>query len=287
MAAEMSKVIACANTKGGVGKTTVALSLAECSAYLERRTLVVDLDLQINASTTLVGDGAPPPWKIGNTVEDYFRARQRNEPTEPMSLVTPINNNLDLLCGKLSIVLFERELLAKSGVPFAAHTNVVAWLDDLLAVLRQHYSLIVFDTPPGLSILAECAIRAADLIVVPQVPDRLGAQGIEVYAKYLLEYLKLDAVTRKTTVLLNMVPSRTTRIARRYLDEIVSMRGTGALPYQLFDTRYPDSTAFRGAMERDGSRRFFSWWGTMDSNVIAATRELWRFLGEPLDQTRR
>jgi chromosome partitioning protein len=282
MVAGMTKVVACANTKGGVGKTTVALSLAECSAYLGRRTLVIDLDLQINASATLVGDTAQP-WRIGNTVEDYFRARHLNQPTAPMTLITPIDNNLDLLSGKLSIILFERELLAQGGVPFAAHTSVAAWLDDLLAVLRPHYSLIVFDTPPGLSIFAECAIRASDLVVVPQVPDKLGTQGIEVYAKYLLDHLKLHVVAQKTTVLLNMVPSRSTRIARRYIDEIARMAGTGALPYRLFDTRYPDSTVFRGAMEREGRRRFFRWWGTMDSYVIAATRELWRFLGEPLD----
>jgi cellulose biosynthesis protein BcsQ len=112
MATGMSKVIACANTKGGVGKTTVALSLAECSAHLGRRTLVIDLDLQINASTTLVGDTATP-WKIGNTVEDYFRARQRKEPTAPMSLITPIDTNLDLLSGKLAT----RELWRFLGEP--------------------------------------------------------------------------------------------------------------------------------------------------------------------------
>jgi cellulose biosynthesis protein BcsQ len=282
MVAGMSKVVACANTKGGVGKTTVALSLAECSAYLGRRTLVIDLDLQINASSTLIGDRAQP-WKIGNTVEDYFRARQRRQPTAPMNLVTPIDNNLELLSGNLSIVLFERELLAQSGVPFAAHTSVGAWLGELLVALKQHYALIVFDTPPGLSIFAECAIRASDLVVVPQVPDKLGTQGLDVYAKYLLDYLGLDAVARKTVVLLNMVPSRMTRIASRYVDDIVRMAGTGALPYRLFDTKYPDSTVFRGAMEREGHRRFFRWWGTMDRYVIAATRELWRFLGKPLD----
>jgi cellulose biosynthesis protein BcsQ len=282
----MSKVIACANTKGGVGKTTVALSLAECSAYLARRTLVIDLDLQINASTTLVGDRATP-WRIGNTVEDYFRARQRDQPTAPMSLITPIDDNLDLLSGKLSIVLFERELLAQGNVPFVAHTSIAAWLDDLLTVLKPHYSLIVFDTPPGLSILAECAIRASDLVVVPQIPDKLSSQGIEVYAKYLIDHLGLSAVAQKTTVLVNMVPARRTNVARRYIDGIVSMAGTGALPYRVFDTRYPDSTVFRGAMEREGRRRFFRWWGTMDNYVIAATRELWRFLGEPLDQSRR
>jgi cellulose biosynthesis protein BcsQ len=196
---------------------------------------------------------------LGNTVEDYFRARQRREPTAPMSLVTHIDENLDLLAGKMSIVLFERELLTQVGVTRAAHTSVAGWLEDLLRDLRPHYSLIVFDTPPGLSILAECAIRASDLIVVPQVPNKLGAQGIEVYAKHLLDHLNLRTVTGKTTVLLNMVPSRKTRIASRYIDDIVCMAGAGDLPYQMFKEQYPDSTVFRGAMERDGRRHFFTW----------------------------
>jgi cellulose biosynthesis protein BcsQ len=282
----MSKVVACANTKGGVGKTTVALSLAECSAILGKSTLVIDLDLQINASTTLVGDTGEP-WKVGNTIEDYLRARHLNQPASPNSLITPITANLGLLSGKLSIVLFERELLARGGVPFAATTSVMAWLGDLLDDLKPHYSLIVFDTPPGLSILAECAIRAADLIVVPQVPDKLSSKGIDVYAKYLTDHLGLDAAGQKSAVLINMVPARRTRTATRYIEEIVAMAGIGAFPYRVFATQYPDSTLFRRAMEREGHRRFFRWWGRMDAHVIAATRELWSFLGEPLGQTRR
>lgn len=277
----MSKIIACANTKGGVGKTTVALSLAECSAYLGRRTLVIDLDLQINASTTLVGDRGEP-WRLGNTVEDYFRAQQRNQPVVPMALVTPIYDGLDLLSGKLSIVLFERELLTQGGAPFAASANLAAWLDSLLAAVQPHYSLIVFDTPPGLSILSECAIRAADLVVVPQVPDKLSSQGIEVYARYLQDHLGLAGVGQKSIVLINMVPSRRTRVSDKYIDEIVTMAGQGAFPYRVFGTKFPDSTVFRGAMEREGRRRFFRWWGSMDRYVIAATRELWGYLDEPL-----
>jgi cellulose biosynthesis protein BcsQ len=279
----MSKVIACANTKGGVGKTTVALSLAEGSAALGRRTVVIDLDLQINASTTLVGEKMSP-WKLGNTIEDYFRARQRDPKIAPRSFVTNIYDGLDLLSGKLSIILFERELLVQSKVPYAAHTGVAGWLDDLLGTLKEDYSLIVFDTPPGLSIFAECAIRASDLVVVPQVPDRLGTQGIEVYSRYLLDHLKLDAVRERTAVLLNMVPSPVTRIAKRYIEEIYNMAGTGALPYMMFSTQYPDTTVFRGAMDREARHRFFRWWGKMDGHVIAATRELWRFLGRPLDE---
>jgi hypothetical protein len=84
-----------------------------------------------------------------------------------------------------------------------------------------------------------------------------------------------------------MVPPRSTRISGHYVNEIMTMAGQGAFAYRVFTTRYPDSTLFRRAMEREGDRRFFRWWGRMDTHVIAATRELWRFLGEPLDQRRR
>jgi cellulose biosynthesis protein BcsQ len=60
----MSKIVAYANMKGGVGKTTLALSMAEASASMRKNVLVVDLDLQINASMTLAGDG----------VDDMLRA---------------------------------------------------------------------------------------------------------------------------------------------------------------------------------------------------------------------
>ena len=191
--------------KGGVAKTTVALSLAECSAYLETDTCHRPRPAD-HASTTLVGDNGEP-WKTGNTVEDYFRARQLGQPTAAKALITPIDDKLDLLSGKLSIVLFERELLARGNAPFAANTAVAAWLGELLVELKPHYSLIVFDTPPGLSILAECAIRAVDLVVVPQVPDKLSSRGIDVYAKYLKDHLGLATIGEKSTVLINMVPT--------------------------------------------------------------------------------
>ena len=170
-----ASVTACANMKGGVGKTTVATSLAEGSARLGRSVLVIDLDLQINASMTLVSErDGDEPWHRDRTVEDYLRARWRGDRPSGMSLVEQIDERLHLLSGRLSLVLFERELLTQNTAIFTVANHIGTWLRDLLAELRGYFDLIIIDTPPGLSILAECAIREADLIVVPQAPDRLS-----------------------------------------------------------------------------------------------------------------
>jgi cellulose biosynthesis protein BcsQ len=270
--------------KGGVGKTTVAVSLAEGSGYLGRKVLVIDLDLQMNASMTLICDrDGDEPWRRDRTVEDFFRARSRGDRRNAMSLVEQIDEHLHILSGKLSLVLFERELLTQNAAVFTVANHVGAWLRELLSELRGYYDLVVLDTPPGLSILAECAIREADLIVVPQAPDRLSTQGIEVYANYLTRHLGLQNVGQKTLVFINMQPSPVTNVARTNLRRIREMAGNAEFPYRLFDAHYPIRNAFRDAMGRDRPSSFENLWTDATDHVLAATRELWTFLDRPLE----
>src|SRR5262249_4552968 len=177
---------------------------------------------------------------------------------------------------------FERELLTQSNALFAASNHIATWLGELLREVKPLYDLIIFDTPPGLSILAECAIKEAHLIIVPQAPDRLSTQGIEVYANYLTKYLDLHKVGQKTAVFINMQPSPLTNVAKEHIKQIREMAGKRDFPYRLFDTHYAMLDAYRGAMQRERPDAFHKLWKSVDDKVITASRERWgRFLGHP------
>lgn len=265
-----AKIVACANMKGGVGKTTVAVSLAEGSVLLGKSVLVIDLDLQINASMTLVSDSdGIEPWHRDRTVEDYMRARVRGENPQPMRFVEQIDEKLYLLSGKLSLVLFERDLLTQNTAIFTVANHIGTWLKELITDLRGYFDLVVIDTPPGLSILSECAVREADLIVVPQAPDRLSTQGIEVYATYLTRHLGLKNVGQKTAVFINMQPSPLTNVARKNLKRIAEMAGQPDFPYRLFEAHYPIRTAFRDAMDRNRPEAFDQLWTSSESPRVS------------------
>src|SRR5262249_38645778 len=156
------------------GKTTFALSIAEGSAAAGKDVLLIDLDLQINASLTLFsGKGDDMlPWRHQRTIEDYLEARRRNVPAHVMTFVDQ-SNDVDLLSGSPAITLFERRVLVSCGAVAEARLSFMAWMLDILEEAKHHYELIVCDCPPGLSLISEAALASADLIVVPQVPDRL------------------------------------------------------------------------------------------------------------------
>ncbi len=284
-----AKIVACANMKGGVGKSTVALSLAEGTAYLGKgrlRVIVIDIDLQQNASTTLVGDlDGAEPWHQGKSIQHYLEARHRGERPSAMSMVHRVTDHLDLLSGKLTLANFERGLLSK-GVPAAILRNdLSAWLKSLLEELSGYYDLVVLDTPPGLSLLAECAIQLSDLLVIPTVPNRLSAEGMHTYGIYITKIMKLPGIGEKSFVLVNMKPPNpNNNNTRRWIEKLHKYKGDVDFPYRLFATEYPLTNAFRKAMEIERTDSFNSIWGDGADHTLAATRELWRFLGSPLDE---
>ena len=275
----MSKTVAYANMKGGVGKTTLAVSMAEASSFQGKSVLLVDLDLQINASLTIAGDRVDDmlPWRRGQTIEDYLEERWHGRNPNPMSYVDQ-SRSVHLLSGSPSITLFERRMLVWRDTVFAARNVIKYWMYDVLDAARNQYDLIICDCPPGLSLLAEAAIAAANVIVVPQVPDRLSTQGLQLYAKYLKEDLELSHIAERTGVFINRMDEQTL-VARQYAEAIRREAGNAEFPYSVFDTEFSDAVAYKRAMDRSRDLAFRQIYAGIDTAVLAATRELWKMLG--------
>jgi cellulose biosynthesis protein BcsQ len=152
--------IAIYSLKGGVGKTTLAVNLAWCSATLSaRRTLLWDLDPQA-ASTFLVGD----PAKGGDQAQAIF-----TRDLAPKKLVQhTATDRLDLIPADASL----------RGLDLLFHEiDKKKRLAKLLGELDKAYDMMLLDCPPGLTETSEQVMRAADLIVVPVIPSPLSARA--------------------------------------------------------------------------------------------------------------
>ncbi|GAA0760433.1 cellulose biosynthesis protein BcsQ [Erythromicrobium ramosum] len=155
--------IAVYSVKGGVGKTTLAVNLAWCSASISRRkTLLWDLDAA-NGSGFLLG--VDPKKK--RSADSMFA-----EGSDPAKLIQPTAfPGLDLLPADESIRAIDRTL---------DRMGKKKRLAKLTAALGKDYDRIIFDCPPVLNELSAQIIRAADLIIVPLPPSPLSARAFEV-----------------------------------------------------------------------------------------------------------
>jgi chromosome partitioning protein len=194
------KLIAVANSKGGVGKTTIVVSLAEALAADNPRVsvLVVDLDPQASASVCLAGDNLLAEMiEDGRTVESFLEDRLINgdrtqlapKIRKNVSCTTHGGNQLKislLPCGP-HLRVVEREIIysleeKKFNMRGIEGQTWILFEQEFLP-LGKIYDYVIFDCPPGISPLSEVAIRASDLVVVPTIPDFLSVYGINGFLK--------------------------------------------------------------------------------------------------------
>lgn len=184
----MMNTIAVMNTKGGVGKSTLVLALAETlSAFHGKNVLVIDSDAQASVSSMLMS--VPDLYKLqsdGRTIVDYLVATVLNAaPTDWTQFIVPKVSDVDdargvyLLPSDMQLTLLEREVSKESQ-----HSRLRASIGRLLADSGNVFDIVLVDCPPGLSVLTECWLREADFHVSPTKPDYVSICGLEVFRRF-------------------------------------------------------------------------------------------------------
>lgn len=163
----MSKIIAFANQKGGVAKTTSTHNIGVALSDQDKKVLLIDLDSQ--ASLTL-SVGFEPLEIKKNIVNVLDRV-----PCEIKECIYPIKENLHIITSMIDLAGLEMEMLSRTS-----RENI---LKRALEPIKNEYDFILIDCPPQLSILTVNALSCADGVIIPTKTDYLSYRGI----KQLLE----------------------------------------------------------------------------------------------------
>lgn len=198
----MGKIIAIANQKGGVGKTTTAVSLAACLAAQGRQTLLLDMDPQGNATSGLAA--VPDKKTTYEALINHLPLEEVIRPTaEARLLIAP--SDIRLAAAEVELVGQERREYR---------------LRDLVEAVKGRYDFILIDCPPSLSLLTINARTAADSVLVPIQCEYFALEGVSALTATVARVQKtLNPSLALEGVLLTMFDGRT-NLSLQVADEV-------------------------------------------------------------------
>ncbi|MHC1751481.1 ParA family protein [Humidesulfovibrio sp.] len=226
-----ARVIAIANQKGGVGKTTTALNLGAALALLKKRVLVIDLDPHANASVHL----SFFPETLEATAYDLFQAENADAALFARILKTGLSGGFDFVPGHIRLSELEVDLKDRK--------NKGLILSEFLAGRRESYDYVLLDCPPHVGILLVNAIVASDMVLIPIQTDFLALYGI----RLLFDTIRLlNRVLPKSVhyMALPTMYDQRTAACRRILRLMRDKLGNRVFETVIhFDTKFRESSA--------------------------------------------
>jgi chromosome partitioning protein len=217
----MGKVIAIANQKGGVGKTTTAINLCASFAVLEKKTLLIDADPQANATSGLGFDPRNIKLSIYECFVDNISAKEAI-----LSTNTP---NLDILPAHIDLVGAEIEMINME--------NRERMMRKVIRQLKDEYDFILIDCSPSLGLITVNALTAADSVIVPVQCEYFALEGLgKLLNTIKIVQTRLNQELNIEGVLLTMYDQRL-RLSNQVIDEVRTH-----FKDMVFDTIVPRNT---------------------------------------------
>ncbi|MBR1543333.1 MAG: ParA family protein [Muribaculaceae bacterium] len=214
----MGKIIAIANQKGGVGKTTTAINLSASLAMAKKKTLLIDADPQANASSGLGID----PKKVTSSI---YECLVDDYPVTGSRIATCVDK-LDIVASRIDLVGAELELISKPN-----RENVMR---RSLEAVRDEYEYIIIDCSPSLGLITVNALTAADSVIIPVQAEYFALEGISKLLNTIrIIKSKLNPGLQIEGFLLTMYDARL-RLANQIYEELKSHFGT-----MVFNTVIP------------------------------------------------
>ncbi len=158
----MSRIIAIANQKGGVGKTTTAVNISACLATLNHKTLLIDIDPQSNATSGIGVNPRDVSYSIYHVIMDGVSISETIISTE-LEFLSIVPSNFDLVGAEVEMVsLIARENKLKSAIK----------------PIRDQYDFIIIDCPPSLGLLTLNSLTASDSVLIPVQCEYYALEGL-------------------------------------------------------------------------------------------------------------